>query len=52
VLLPCMYLVLEDVVLLTAGKRRTRTSERRRPGAEGEVLHVGAVDAPESGAVG
>jgi multidrug efflux pump subunit AcrB len=36
VLLPCMYLALEDVTLLVHGTKRTRTAERRRehgPGA-------------------
>ncbi len=33
VLLPCMYLVLEDVTMFVSGRKRTRSSER--PGAEG-----------------
>ena len=36
VLLPCMYLVLEDVTLLVTGTKRTRTSERRKPGEASE----------------
>jgi multidrug efflux pump subunit AcrB len=33
VLLPCMYLVLEDVTMLATGTKRTRSGERREPGS-------------------
>jgi multidrug efflux pump subunit AcrB len=39
VLLPCMYLVLEDVTMLVTGKQRTRATERR---AGGQPASAGA----------
>jgi multidrug efflux pump subunit AcrB len=37
-LVPCLYLALEDLVLLASGKRRTRSGERRRPDDSAELL--------------
>jgi len=43
VLLPCMYLVLEDATMLVSGKKRTRTGERRERGSDtGRASEAGA----------
>jgi Cu/Ag efflux pump CusA len=44
VLLPCMYLVLEDVTMLVAGKERTRTTEQHA----GAPPQSGRAEASES----
>ncbi len=51
VLLPCMYLALEDVTLLVQGKKRTRTAEKRteRGHANSEAA-VGTSAEPEAAA--
>jgi multidrug efflux pump subunit AcrB len=51
VLLPCMYLVLEDVTLLVRGTRRTRSGERRRRSGASEAPQS-AGEAPQSEAAG
>jgi multidrug efflux pump subunit AcrB len=47
VLLPCMYLVLEDVTLFVSGTKRTRSGERRRP--EGSREAAAGESAPSEG---
>jgi multidrug efflux pump subunit AcrB len=42
VLLPCMYLVLEDATMLVSGKKRTRSSERRERAGDAHPSEAGA----------
>jgi len=40
-LVPCLYLALEDVMLLVRGTKRTRSGERRKSDERGEESHKG-----------
>jgi predicted RND superfamily exporter protein len=42
VLLPCMYLVLEDATMLVSGKQRTRSNEHRERASDAHPREAGA----------
>jgi multidrug efflux pump subunit AcrB len=45
VLLPCMYLVLEDVTMLVQGRQRTRTGEKHRLAPDGNEADAAQTEA-------